>query len=232
MAGLSMAWQWRARERAIRLALTRRDDPKHFERVAPLLDQCIDKLLAEYGTDTFARPQLSQAPPSEPDRSSYIRTILAIAADRWQVTPPAIDVSLLPAADRARASGTFSLTEQRWLMRLDKSGALVPSADSAWSICIDPVYIDDDLFLTALVAHEFAHGVLHRDGVTMSTPGSDEILTDVATALVGFGGLMLDLQRRVQRGFGGGRQLTWSIGGGYLSTLALEHVLERHQVFR
>jgi hypothetical protein len=123
-------------------------------------------------------------------------------------------LSLVPEKDRARAAGTFMPTEQR---------------AAAWRICIDPAYVDDDMLLSAILAHEFAHGVLHRDGVTLSNPGSDEVLTDVAAALVGFGGLMLDSQRRVKRGFRGA-QLTWVVGsGGYLSALELEHILRRHQ---
>jgi hypothetical protein len=98
-----------------------------------------------------------------------------------------------------------------------------------WRIRIDPAFLRDDLALSVIIAHEFAHGVLGRDGVSLSDAGDDEVLTDVAAALCGFGGLMLSLQRRVIRG-NKGAALTWTIGGpGYLWPPALEHVLWRHR---
>jgi hypothetical protein len=69
-----------------------------------------------------------------------------------------------------------------------------------------------------------------RDGVTAGDHGEDEVLTDVAAALVGYGVLMRQLRSRERRLFGPGAALSWSISGpGYLLPEELDYVLSRHE---
>jgi hypothetical protein len=198
---IPMAQLWRRRERLIRGAIAKRESQTRIEHDIPQLDQCVDRLVAEYGRDTFAREQLADPPPRGQERRHYVATLLQLTAERWQVTAPPINVSLVPLRDRTTTAGSFVSTKADWLLTVGHTGKVIDPRLAGWDIRIDPNYLDDDLGLTVIVAHEFAHGVLMRDRITLPGLGDDEVLTDVAAALCGFGGLMLSLQRRIVRGF-------------------------------
>jgi hypothetical protein len=224
-----MISQWRGRERAIQRALQKRDDPWKVEAILPLLDECIDKLIAEYGTDTFSRNQVTDVPPFAGDRRERVLDLVHLAAHRWEVSLPTIQLSIVPHDERERTAATFQNTAP-WAFQASSSGTLARPEGQAWTICVDPAFLHDDLALIAIVAHEVAHGVLERDQVTLGEPGRDEVLTDVAAALVGFGQIMLQLQRRVERRFEPRGGLSYTIGGpGYLGPLELAHILARHK---
>ena len=223
-----MVQVWHRRERLIRRELARRGSQALLRAQTPLLEHCVEKLLAEYGVDTFARPQLTAPPPADSNRRSYLTGLLEVSAERWQITPPSTNISLVPQRERDECAGSFMSGSAAWLLTLDGVGRGGQAGTPGWEILIDPAYLQDDLALSVLIAHEFAHGVLGRDGVTLPGVSDNEVLTDVAAALIGFGRLMLKLQRRVIRGFRG-RELTVSVGGpGYLWPPALEHIIRRH----
>jgi hypothetical protein len=224
-----MARQWRARERSIRQVLDKRNNPKRIEALLPLLDKCVDILIAEYGADTFAGPQLADVPEVPGHRRDYIQHLITLAGERWQITPPPILISVVPHEDRRQAAGTFGPASADWLFNVVSDGTVEPSDEPAWRICIDPAYFNDDLAVATIVAHEFAHGVLARDNITLNDAGEDEVLTDVAAALAGFGQLMLRVQNRVERRYVAKGGLSYTIGGpGYLWPQELVHVLWRH----
>jgi hypothetical protein len=226
---IPMLQVWRRRERLIHRELARRENQARIEAELPLLNRCIDLLIEEYGADTFARDMLLTPPASDSDRRSYVRTLIAIAQERWQVTPPPINVSVVPIRSRDREAGTFASISADWIVSFDPAGKVTHSDLPGWELRIDPRYLHDDLALSVIVAHEFAHGVLGRDGVALPGVADNEVLTDIAAALSGFGRLMLNLQRRVVRG-SRGKSLTWSVGGpGYLWPPALEHIIWRHK---
>jgi hypothetical protein len=88
--------------------------------------------------------------------------------------------------------------------------------------------LSDSEALPVVVAHEVSHLVLERDGVDAGSPGQNEVLTDVATALIGYGILMRRLRSRERRFFGPGIRLGWSISGpGYLLPEELNYILAR-----
>ncbi len=228
-AVVGMVWQWRARERSIRHALEKRNNPRRVEALLPLLDRCVDILIAEYGADTFAHPQLTVVPGVIANRRDFIQHLITLAAERWQITPPPVNLSVVPPKDREHAAGTFVQTTADWSFNVDSDGTIGPSDEPAWRICIDPAHFHDDLAVAAIVAHEFAHGVLTRDAVALASDGENEVLTDVAAALSGFGQLMLQMQNRVERQYVANGGLSYTVGGpGYLWPQELAHVLWRH----
>ena len=81
--------------------------------------------------------------------------------------------------------------------------------------------------LPVVIAHEVSHLVLERDRVTTGRRAEDEVLTDVATALVGYGILMRRLRCRERRFFGPGMQLGWSFLDRATCPGGLDYVLLR-----
>ena len=217
-----------AHRRGFARTLQRRNDPKRAEAVLPLLDRCMDLLVAEYGAETFTPPQLSEPPVASDDPRLRIQQVIQVAGARWQVTPPSIHLTLVAEDARSRFAGQIIEPARGGGLRPRSDERVVP-APAAWTIAVNPRYLQDDIALSVIVAHEFAHGVLHRDLVSMGDSATDEVLTDVAAALSGFGGLMLRLQERVRRHSVGVFRQRIEVGGpGYLWPPELRYVLARH----
>ena len=228
LSGIRLLWAWSRRERQLRAELRRRDDTDRLRALLPELDRHIDRLLEEYGADTFVKPQLTLPNRGDRDARSYIHDIIELAAQRWGITPPPIELNVVPHEARSQLAAAFAEGSQDWVMHVSNDSLVHPSQTLAWRIYVDPRYLKDHSQLVHMIAHEFAHGVLARDGVAVEDLEEDERLTEVATALVGFGQIMLDNQMRVLRGFDG-RHFTWHVGaGGYLWAPELRHVLSRH----
>ena len=229
ISGIGLLWGWSRRERQLRAELRRRDDPGRLRALLPQLDRHIDRLLEEYGPDTFAKPQLTLPPRGDKDARSYIHSVIELAAQRWEITLPPIELNVVPHEARSQFAAAFAEGSHE-IMHVSHDTHLTTSETLAWRIYVDPRYLKDSSQTVHMVAHEVAHGVLARDGVALTDVEDDECLTEVATALIGFGQIMLDNQSRVHRGFNG-RHFTWQVGaGGYLWAPELRHVLSRHAV--
>lgn len=229
IAGLNvgvMGWMILERERRIAAAWRRVRSTLDLERSKPLLDRCYDLLMAHYGADTFAVTQLEVTPAAGRHAPGAFEALAESAAARWQVTLPPIRFRLVPGG-RREVAGTYGMTEA--------CGATVGEERAAtlnWSetheIGVAGGILGDADALVVVVAHEVSHLVLGRDRVTTGNRSDDEILTDVATALVGYGALMRRLKARTIRRAAPGRQLSWSISGpGYLHPEELDYVLAR-----
>lgn len=221
-----LVWLWR--ERAIRRALAVLEAPRHLTAVRDLIDRSMEVLLDEYGAETFAKPQLASPPARVPGRP-YVETLAQVLAARWEVQVPVITFTVLDPEAARESAGTF-LEGVRASVRVGGSGEPPDAvATPSWHIAVAASELGDDLGMAVIVAHEFAHGMLSRDGCRATSVGEDEIRTEVAAALSGFGELMLQNQRRVVRGMRR-NTLTWRVGGaGYLRPPALAYVLERHR---
>lgn len=194
-----------------------------------LIERCYELLVDQYGIDTFAADQLKVTPASSGVGSERFQRLADLAGDRWQVTLPPLSFRLVPSS-RPGVAGTYSRTTGcGYSLGHTEDG----SVDLEWSqiheIGLSPSVLSDDEALPIVIAHEIAHLVLHRDGVTIGNESDDEILTDVATALVGFGELMRRLRSRTRRQYLNGKRLGWLVSGpGYLHAEELEYLLDLH----
>jgi hypothetical protein len=223
------AWQWRRRERQIRAGWWRLKSSLDLDASRPRIDRCIELLLAEYGLDTFSQPQIQELPSGRAAGTGSVAHYASLAAGRWQVTLPPLQFRLLSDQEHGLA-GTFG-SGYTWTADLS---AARESTDPVvqWSdvheIQVAPGMLSDSEALPVVVAHEVSHLVLERDGVDAGSSGHNEVLTDVATALIGYGVLMRQLRSRERRSFGPGIHLSWSISGpGYLLPEELDYVLAR-----
>jgi len=233
-AGLA-AWMWRHRERQIAAAWHHLKRPLDLATSIPRIDRCIERLVAEYGVDSFAGEQRQELPKPTP-WPSMLEELAQLAAQHWQVTLPPLDLRLCSGPVDGEFSGTFSENGQRWTASLRHDtprGAPGLEGTNLYQIQIARAVFADPEALPVVMAHEISHLVLARDGVVVEGAGETEVLTDVATALVGFGRLMLRLRSREQRFFGPGINLSWRISGpGYLLPEELAYVLQRHEALR
>lgn len=229
-AGL-MGWMLLARERQIAGAWRRFRATLDLDRSRPLLDRCHDLLMSHYGADTFAEPQFDATPIIETIGPGRYQELAAIAGRRWQVTLPTIQFRLVPA-DRPQSAGSFGMARTCGAT-IDARRMVTMATSEVHEIGLAGELLTDADALAIVVAHEVAHLVLWRDGVTTGDRDADEILADVATALVGYGSLMRRLRSRTVRRSIPGRLLGWSISGpGYLHPEELDHVLARSAQIR
>jgi len=91
-AGLA-AWLWRRRERQIAAAWRQLKRPLDLATSIHRIDRCIERLLAEYGVDSFAGEQRRELPKPAPGRS-ILEELAQVAAQHWQVTLPPLDLRL------------------------------------------------------------------------------------------------------------------------------------------
>jgi hypothetical protein len=223
------AWQWYQRERQIRTAWQRLKASLDLDASRARIDRCIELLLIEYGLDTFTQPQLEEIPASDPMGTSAAAHYAECAAARWQITLPPLQVRLL-SHNEARVAGTFG-SGYSWAAALS-AGQQGTEPILRWSdvkeIQLASDILSDTEALPVVMAHEVSHLVLERDAVDAGSLGQNEVLTDVATALIGYGGLMRRLRSRERRWVGPGMRLRWSISGpGYLLPEELDYVLTR-----
>jgi hypothetical protein len=230
IAGL-MAWKWHRRERHIRAAWRRLKASLDLATAKPRIDRCIELLLAEYGVDTFSQAQLVTLSPSNAADTGAVAYWARIAAERWQITLPPLELRVI-AAKGSRFAGTFTPGMPTWSAVVGGEDEFKPiiRANESYEIQIAAAYLSDAEALPVILAHEISHLVLQRDGVTTGHLGEDEVLTDVAAALVGYGILMRRVRSRERRHFGPGAALSWSISEpGYLHPEELDYVLSRHE---
>jgi hypothetical protein len=229
--GALATWQWQRRERQMRAAWRRFKSSLDLETSRPRIDRCIELLVAEYGLDTFTRPQM-EAVPSSPSAGAGLAAHYAqVAGERWQITLPPVQFRMLGRQGHGFA-GTFG-SGYSWTAN-PAAAQESPDRMVEWSdiyeIQLASSTLSDAEALPVVVAHEVSHLVLERDRVTTGRRAEDEVLTDVATALIGYGFLMRRLRSRERRFFGPGIQLSWSISGpGYLFPEELDYVLHRQE---
>jgi hypothetical protein len=152
-----------------------------------------------------------------------------IAAERWQVTLPSLQFRLLDRGEH-RAAGSFGtgVTGAADVNAGQDAAAPMVRWSEVKEIQVAPDVLSDREALPVVMAHEMSHLVLDRDGVNIGGFGENEVLTDVATALVGYGLVMRRLRSRERRWAGPGMRLNWSISGpGYLLPEELDYVLSR-----
>ncbi len=222
-------WQWQRRERQIRAAWRRLKSSLDLDASRPRIDRCIELLVAEYGLDTFTWPQMEAVPSSSATGASSAAQYAQVAAQRWQITLPPVQFRMLGKQGHGFA-GTFG-SGYSWAA-YPTAAQENPERMVEWSdiheIQLASSTLSDADALPVVIAHEVSHLVLERDRVTTGRRAEDEVLTDVATALVGYGILMRRLRCRERRFFGPGMQLGWSISGpGYLFPEELDYVLLR-----
>jgi hypothetical protein len=223
------AWQWYRRERQIQAAWRRLKSSLNLDRSGPEIDRCIELLLREYGLDTLTQPQLTELPSPEGPAVNSAAHYANIAAQRWQITLPPLQFRLLSRGEH-RVAGTFG-EGYAWVADLSQAPhEHRPLVD--WSrvreIQLASDILSDREALPVVVAHEVSHLVLERDNLDAGSPGQNEALTDVATALVGYGRLMQRLRARERRFLARGMALGWSISGpGYLLPEEIDYVMAR-----
>jgi hypothetical protein len=222
-------WQWQRRERQIRAAWQRLKSSLNLDASRPRIDRCIELLLAEYGLDTLSQPQMEEVPSVHTGGTGSAAHYALLAAGRWQITLPPLQFRLLDDQGHGFA-GTFG-SGHSWAANLtaghESTDSLLQWSD-VHEIQVASDILSDREALPVVVAHEVSHLVLERDGVDAGSIGENEVLTDVATALIGYGVLMRRLRSRERRYFGPGIQLSWSISGpGYLLPEELDYVLAR-----
>ena len=223
------AWQWHQRERQIRAAWMRLKSSLDLDTSRSRIDRCIALLVTEYGLDTFSQPQLEEVPSAAAPGTSGPAHYAQFAAGRWQVTLPPLQFRLLSDSEHWFA-GSYG-AGYSWGVDLnggrDSTDPMVRWSDVKEIQVASDVLSDSDA-LPVIVAHEISHLVLERDAVDAGSLGQNEVLTDVATALIGYGVLMQRLRSRERRWVGPGMRLSWSISGpGYLLPEELDYVLMR-----
>lgn len=147
----------------------------------------------------ICQPALLEAPkwPHTTDASSWSREFARFASMRYGLPLPLLSVEFHPL-DAGRA------------------GEVEDRGDSC-VIVIDPRFQWDIEVLGHVLAHEVAHLLLHRMGVSLEAESDDERLTDAVAVLAGFGPLMLAGKgRSKETGVAGGVQ-THTTAIGYLT---------------
>ena len=172
---------------------------------------------------------MEAVPSSSATGASSAAQYAQVAAQRWQITLPPVQFRMLGKQGHGFA-GTFG-SGYSWAA-YPTAAQENPERMVEWSdiheIQLASSTLSDADALPVVIAHEVSHLVLERDRVTTGRRAEDEVLTDVATALVGYGILMRRLRCRERRFFGPGMQLGWSISGpGYLFPEELDYVLLR-----
>ncbi len=111
IAGL-MAWQWNRREHHIRAAWRRMKSSLDLDASRARIDRCIGLLLSEYGLDTFRRAQIV-ALNARGAESPSVEYCARLAAERWQITLPPLELRVLNAKG-SRFAGTFTSGTTAW----------------------------------------------------------------------------------------------------------------------
>ena len=226
----SVLWQ-RRRDRAIEAARLAAWGPFDPDRHKEALDRAVAVLEGAFGADTFSAPDLEGCLPVAPDRAEYFRQAVALAADRFQVTLPTIDLRFAPTRGEGASAFADWNGGHRVAEYADKQLRLHYASDDhgTWRIRIDPAFRNNDAAVMILAAHELTHFILRREGLDYT----DELLVDTAVVLLGYGPLMARFRttRQPIRAPNGRRQWT-VVGPGYLHPQAIDHLIARRALLR
>lgn len=200
-----------------------------LEKTGPLIERCYRLLVDAYGADSFAAPWLAETPVPTAQGVEVYQELAEVAADRWQVTLPPLRFHLLQGS--GMVVGTYGRGQA---CAVNYGPEQIPlRVDLEWTktheIGLARSLLSDREALPVVIAHEISHLVLRRDRVTTGDQSDDEILTDVATALIGYGHLMYRLRSRTRRFAVRKGGLGWQVSGpGYLHAEELAFLQELH----
>jgi hypothetical protein len=104
--------------------------------------------------------------------------------------------------------------------------------NGVWYIDAAEVYRWDDMGLTAIMAHEFAHIVLGSKGIRLGPTQRNEELTDTVAALVGYGQILYAVAERTEEQYRvtHTRRITKTMG--YLKRPALSSLIATQRRLR
>jgi len=193
----------------------------------PRLDKHIATLVEAFGVDTFSAMPVELPNPSPSDRGEFLRTAVALAGSRFQVTLPTVDLQFAPPGSISH-SGIIDGGGEIWKADHGPGGlALQPSGDAGyvWRIRIATEFRLNDAAILKIAAHEVAHLVLFRDNLDWQ----NEELVDTAIVLLGYGPLMRRFRSEEQVVHVGGRVHKVVCGPGYLHPDAIQYVWEQRQ---
>ncbi len=126
---------------------------------------------------------------------------------RYATSVTASDVALSPGEDPGAGAVRVAGVLVRHLRlpqapvtvafrRMEHAATVEPAARSGYSVELNERFRRRPRDIGAALAHELAHVLLHRLGLGFPDTGRNEILTDVTTAYLGAGWLLLDAFRQ------------------------------------
>jgi hypothetical protein len=210
---------WR---KAVRLA----HGPFDLITARPRLDQHITTLVGAFGIDTFSAPPVELPGASPRDRGEFLRSAVDLAAGRFQVTLPTVDLQFAPPGSLRMNAGLIDGGGEIWAAGRGPEGLVLElAADKGWRIRIAVEFRLNDAAILIIAAHEVAHLVLCREQLAWQ----NEELVDVAIVLLGYGPVMRRFRKEAQVVRIGGRVRSVVCGPGYLHPDAIEYVWQRRQ---
>ena len=225
ISGISTIRRRAAWGRARRLA----HGPFDLISAGPRLDSHIDRLVDAFGVDTFSSPAVELPSPSPKDRLQFLRSAVALAAERFQVTLPTIDLQFAPPGGLRIQSGVIDGGGEIWKAGAGPDGMLLQHQGGengpGWRIRIAVEFRLNDAAILDITAHEVAHLVLCREQLDWQ----NEELVDTAVVLVGYGPLMHRFRSEEQVVHIRGRACSVVCGPGYLHPSAIEYIWQRRQ---
>jgi len=153
-------------------------------------------------------PPLTIVPPQTGRATDYVKHCVQLALERYKEPPPKIAVRIAPF--EGTHAGRVRFERGCWFMDLQQ------------------VFAYDNEQLASIVAHEMAHVVLQRRGITLHSVLRNEELTDFIAAAAGFGSIMLAANYRITHKVRGEYLESKGIRLGYLrpSALAMATLLQ------
>ncbi|MFF9145273.1 hypothetical protein ACF1BN_10520 [Streptomyces sp. NPDC014861] len=139
--------------------------------------------------------------------TALYRRIGPTGVDRYPTSVTAADVALSPGEDpllgATRVAGVLvrhlRLPEAPAVVsfrRMEHAATVEPAAGPEYAVELNERFRGRPRDIGAALAHELTHVLLHRLGLGFPDTGRNEILTDVTTAYLGAGWLLLDAFRQ------------------------------------
>ncbi|MFE5796677.1 hypothetical protein ACFQ8C_29440 [Streptomyces sp. NPDC056503] len=139
--------------------------------------------------------------------TALYRRLGPTGVDRYAASVTAADVALFPGEDpllgATRVAGALvrhlRLPEARMVVsfrRMEHAATVEPAAGPEYFVELNERFRDRPRDIGAALAHEITHILLHRLDLGFPDTGRNEILTDVVTAYLGAGWLLLDAFRQ------------------------------------
>ncbi len=223
VTGAISGWATVRRRAAWRKAVRLNHGPFELNTARSRLDGYITTLFEAFGVDTFSAAPVELPNPSPQDRLHFLRSAIALAGDRFQVTLPTIDLQFAPPGGLRIRSGVIDGGGEIWGAGRGADGLVVERSSGtaeSWRIRIAVEFRLNDAAILIITAHEVAHLVLCREGLEWQ----NEELVDTAVVLLGYGPLMGRFRREEQVVRVSGRVQRVVCGPGYLHPDAIEYL--------
>ena len=226
---LAGAETWR-RRRYFRRHRAAYDASWHPDRAASQFEDLIDLAITTLGSDIVLTPDYEAVVLSGKTPGDKLLEAVTIVTTRLGVARESV---LATYSSELPAHVGANVTEEHPIQAVTDGGQLTLRRGKdvvRWLMRVRPNMAESDEGLVAVVAHEVSHVALKSRGVRLADSTRNELLTETAAVLAGFGPLMRDAAYEEHwRTKVGGRAMMSIRQQGYLHQRTIEYLMGRRR---